>query len=348
MAAKYPDAFADALVAEYAAGESAAHIARKNDIGTNAVLYVLRRRGVPIRTMTEARLLAADRIAAAGLLRRVLTDDQEADAVSRYADGESGDSIATGWAVDPGVVVRAIKRAGAHIRTVREVRRYTLNEAAFDCDPPTPDASYFAGLLMADGCVSIRDRSRGGRCGEVIIRLAEPDRPILERFAAFLQSDAPIATTYPRAERRQPMCSVSVSSLPLALSLARYGIVPRKTYTAAAPGFLLDNRDWWRGCVDGDGWVHFATSHHRRKCDGGTSAYRRPVLGLCGTREIVSQFRDFAVRNGLPNNAVYQMSQFCWGVTFKAGSAAALMRVLYGGCTVALPRKHQVAIEAMA
>lgn len=132
----------------------------------------------------------------------------------------------------------------------------------------------------------------------------------------------------------KPTVKLSIASRHLADRLATYGIVPRKSKTARVIG-LENDRDFWRGAVDGDGWV---------KIDKG--GY--PKIGLVGSEAIVGQFRDF-FKTVCPEskaniNPVHSIFSLC--VTHH--QARKLVRTLYEGCTIALPRKWETARAILA
>ena len=221
-------------------------------------------------------------------------------------------------------------------RRVRYGRlRYKVNEGAFE-GPVTEEMAYFAGLLITDGYIFKNGNSRG-----VGIALQAGDAPIIERLRAFLSSTHPInryEVKSPKSDSVGTIARLTISSSRLADSLARFGIVPSKTRTAEAPASMLANRDWWRGTIDGDGMITFR---------GGRSASGRPVLCLVGTRQLVSQFLAFA--QGLsPTGATVRPMQSIWWVRINGPAAIAVIRALYEGCSVALPRKLELAQKAIA
>ena len=132
-------------------------------------------------------------------------------------------------------------------------------------------------MLMADGCVQQRPK----KSAEISLQLALKDAAHVKAFGSFLGTERPI-TNY--TGRDGVMVRMQVSSNRLAASLARFGVVPRKTYCAKVL-CIEKSVDFWRGMIDGDGWVSTVKRQQGRR--------PRPVIGLCGTGEIVNQFTDF-------------------------------------------------------
>lgn len=112
-----------------------------------------------------------------------------------------------------------------------------------------PDAVYWAGFLMADGCIS-RKSSR--------ITLVIIDKDHLKKYCQFLglpqtsiqKKGCPIKTTHSQ------QWVVKFAAPYLKLILATYGIIPNKSYEFIPP-IVPNNRlkDFPRGWVDGDGHI---------------------------------------------------------------------------------------------
>lgn len=216
-------------------------------------------------------------------------------------------------------------------------RKYQLNEAVFEEDTPSEQVAYFAGLLLADGCVHRH------KCGSYVVslRLHPEDRAIIERFRDFLESTHPIrerSNGLDVSGQLRRMCVFNANSVRLARSLERYGVVPGKTHTATAPSFLANNPHFWRGLVDGDGWVTLGPGRES------------PEVGFCGTRQVVYQFRDF-VATIVPSQSSPRQSsnsKINWRFALRGWRAVAVARVLYAGCSIALPRKLRAAQTMLA
>lgn len=232
-------------------------------------------------------------------------------------------------------ICRRLKAAGVTLRTKAERQfRLPCREDAFADAAGSEAAAYWAGFLMADGCVSTNG-GRGGR--HVILALSEVDRGHVEAFRAFLGSDHVIQEIPGRAcptGVSKPCCRLDVVSDRLASDLARYGIVPRKSKTAEAIG-LEDNRHFWRGVVDGDGNLRWSVRRNPQHTP-------RPALQLAGSLPLLTQFAAFAARvigaTGKPH-----VSHGCHGFALMSGKAAAMISHLYTDCTVALSRKWAIA-----
>jgi hypothetical protein len=246
----------------------------------------------------------------------------------RYEAGESSYDIAKSLGVYDTTVGRWLRKLGAPRRTLSEAKRnrHPLNENAFDII--TEQSAYWAGFLMADGCVH-----NGGR-GEpqaVKLSLKESDADHVRAFLGFLGSDLEPQCKAKRgghsADSREAV--VSVRSHRLVAALARFGVVARKTATAEVR-LLEGNRHFWRGMIDGDGSV-------------GWQRRRWPAIGLCGTEAVVEQFSGF-VRTLAPEcRANKNRDHSIWAIRLAGRHAFAVIERLYRDCGPALPRKRLIA-----
>lgn len=204
-------------------------------------------------------------------------------------------------------------RSAAYRRLHR--RRLSLNAAAFA--KITAESAYWAGFLMADGCVS---------GNQVKLELAHRDRGHVKAFRSFLSSEHPVSTT------RRYSVRLQVGSPQLVSDLAALGVLPRKSLTAVAHPRLAVDRDFWRGVVDGDGHIGV-----KRGC---------PELTLYGSQMLVSQFQDF-VHAIVETKATVRPCENIYRFMVSGWRARSVLRHLYEGAEIALPRKAALAGHLM-
>jgi len=129
----------------------------------------------------------------------------------------------------------------------------------------------------------------------------------------------------------------ALSSVHMARTLRAHGLGPRKSYTAIPAKVPLGlERHYWRGLVDGDGYVSL-------------DAHGRYRVGLYGTQAIVEGFYNFcmAVAPGVINSRPRRHKGTLW--SFSVGSkrgVQGLVRTLYTGPPV-LSRKQERATAAL-
>jgi hypothetical protein len=200
----------------------------------------------------------------------------------------------------------------------RPVARPTLPEDRFTREwIETEAGSWFLGLWTADGYLS-HDASMS-------LALKDHDAVHLAAAALGLRADRV------GLHKKLGQARIRVGVKWFLPRLAAIGIAPGpKTGCEHAPLGLEHNRQFWRGVVDGDGWVR----------------PKQRVLGLVtASPTLRDQFAEFvstaigctptfSVRS---EGTLYQMS-------LAGSNAAALASLLYAGSTFALPRKRAAAL----
>ena len=258
---------------------------------------------------------------------RKMSPAVRAAVVQEYADGASCRTLAERYNLDHSSVWSFLKRHG-QLRTYRESnRQLPVNEAAFSSI--TEASAYWAGFLMADGSVCVRQYS-----SYVSLSLSEKDGLHIEKFRDFLQSGHAIKTIAGKGfANSHPIQRFTVASRRLVEDLGRFGVIPNKTHTATA-SVLENDRHFWRGVVDGDGGLFYSTG--------------KPILVLVGAKPLMTQFCAF-VRSVVPSSkpSVRPMHAI-WNVKVSAKSAVLLADALYDGCTIALDRKLTLARDFRA
>lgn len=256
-----------------------------------------------------------------------LAVDQQEQVAKLYLEGSTGPDLAGRLGVGSDAVYAALRRRGVAIRGPELcARRYGFREDAFD--EVNESSSYWAGFLTADGC--LYQDCRGTWI--LAVELGAKDRAHLVKFLNFMESNKPIhrRTRLKFGRSTSTTCSVAFNSKRLVDALARWGVVPGKVDSFPT---LVRNRHFWRGMVDGDGWV---------RLEGAT-----PLVGLCGTPSIVREFIIF-VRQHEPGVKVHPQDRPKLSCTAVKGAAAVrILKALYGHSNVALDRKKARAEEIL-
>lgn len=178
----------------------------------------------------------------------------------------------------------------------------------------TEELAYWLGFILTDGNL----RRQGKRSWQLRFNINQGDREHLQRFLSFLQSDYPIYEY-----RATNSCAVTITSETLGELVLSYGITPRKSKTVMVDPRLAVNRHFWRGVLDGDGWL---------SKDG----YR---FSIAGTYDVCSKFSKF-MSLGLEPKARgdnFYVLETC------GKKVRIVAKTLYDGATIALPRKALLA-----
>lgn len=188
---------------------------------------------------------------------------------------------------------------------------------------------YWAGFLMADGYISDQPKRSRALCCELAIK----DVTHLYKMAAFL--GRPPSNIFMRERRAELRCPDDS----LADLIAGYGVVPRKTHVASAPGFASASVDFWRGVVDGDGHI----AMHKGKCvhlelESASIALAEQFCVWLYSIGIVISPSDYRHHTG------------CWRVDLWAAKALTAIRALYADShdDLALSRKRSIALSIIA
>ena len=100
------------------------------------------------------------------------------------------------------------------------------------------------------------------------------------------------------------MIGIGVKRYKWVLDIAKYGVVPNKTYTTYLPKLADDMMPHLlRGIIDGDGWI----------------SYKSTSIGLCGNIDLVTQVRDYlAKRLNVYCVKVMQTEPHLWMINWKS------------------------------
>jgi DNA-binding transcriptional regulator WhiA len=149
---------------------------------------------------------------------------------------------------------------------------HTINESVFGAI--TEESSYWIGFLMADGSV-FKEKTGNPR---IALTLAKYDHEHLVKFTKFLNCSYKILRKKTKAKGKIIIqYTLRFSSKHIAEVITKFGVVARKSLIAKVIG-LENNRHFWRGVVDGDGYIN-----NRNGQDG-------DKIILTGSYDLLKQF----------------------------------------------------------
>ena len=297
------------LITEYQHGIDAAKLASKYQISGSTVCTTLESHAVKRGTNSD--------------IFRKLSRSQEAEIITLYEQGLSASQIAGGYVIEDQTVYNILERHGVPRRSLSEAKIiYARNEHAFD-EIDTEAAAYWLGFIAADGNVSN---------GRLRIGLSTKDIGYLRKLARWLSPDRTIYTSMNSLGR--PVSTLEIGSQYLVEALSSYGIVPRKTYvmkqlpTIAHP-FL---RHLLRGYVDADGYISIRPT------------YGATVGVVSFNKEIVEEIQNRLIQElGVSRTSLIH-SGVAWHYRqYGTLQVRKIVSYLYGGATVYLDRKYQLA-----
>lgn len=225
--------------------------------------------------------------------------------------------------------IRGLWRAmGLSRKGQRRPTKWKADETVFDAAEIREEASYWVGFLLADGCVHVRP----GRSASISLALQKRDKAHVVRFARFVGLPAAVV------REGRSSWSMSFRSDPIANTLARYGVVPRKTLTAT-PAAVVSSRHFWRGVVDGDGCLSIRRALYAH------SISEVACLSLAGSIGTTSAFSEF-VSSNFPDCSArprFRKGSNCWVWSTSGRYAKLVVELLYADAAVALDRKSRKA-----
>ena len=177
--------------------------------------------------------------------------------IDAYLSGKSPRALGAEYGVADGTIANFLRRYSVVIRdSSRAKQKYSIDEHVYDTID-TQDKAYFLGLLMADG-----NSSSSSHC--IRLDLQERDKELVEKFRSLFKSNRPfiirpIKITDGYTCQAQVGCSITNKYV--AESLAKWGIIPNKTFITTFPE-ALDSQyysHFVRGLFDGDGSLSINT-----------------------------------------------------------------------------------------
>lgn len=257
----------------------------------------------------------------------VLGEETENSIKSMYIDGAPVSDIKRRFSIHDRVINRIVSKAGISLRPPRN-KHHSVNSLVFDS--LTPEAMYWLGFIFADGTIGSSDNL-------VRLEIGISDINHVAKFAAFLKTSCPVRTSWNQGSKLPGFrASVSVRSEHLHRRLKELGM-RKKIDGRIATKECAASPDFWRGIIDGDGWVGLWPDH-------GKPTAR---IGACGCRELMEQFLEFA-KGVLPNTKarVYDRTNICIA-QFDCRQARTLISAIYRRTGPALDRKVISAFEAI-
>lgn len=242
--------------------------------------------------------------------------------IDLYNQGKSQNYIEKHLKLTRKTIRELLKSAGVDYRNKSQqqhVNRNTIiNHNAFD--ELTPEALYWIGMIFTDGHIEQKKEA------SIDLTLHNNDIDHLYKFKEFLGTNREV-------KKGNGDCSrLRVNSKQLRDKLVDLGFTHNKSKNIVPHELLKHSRDFWRGCIDGDGGVYI----HKSKT--GTS----PNVFLCGTLETIFEFAIFCTSyigikekfpSKAPGNNFYRISYY-------GQDARKIATCLYKDATIYLQRKY--------
>lgn len=250
----------------------------------------------------------------------------EQDICKAYTDLKLGQyNIAKKFNITVGSLKSIFKRNNVKLRSHKEaIVKKNIDSLCFHSE--SKEAHYWAGFLMADGCV--HQPKRGSL--SLILTIQKTDINHLKKFKEFLKSDHKISVIKAKLKYiKNRLCfskdlvSLSIMNQSIVEWLILNGISQNKTFTAKASESLSSSIDFWRGCIDGDGYI---------------SKSGKPRIELVGSNPLITQFSDF-INTILNIKAKVSPKNSIYRVRYGGSIALKVIKLLYYEKCYGLDRK---------
>jgi len=264
---------------------------------------------------------------------RAFSTTVEPDICREYASGKTLSEIAQGYSCSRETIARCLRSNGVTVRSKGQGRRrYTCNHYFFDVIDSELKA-YWLGFLAADGSIIN---------GTIRLNLQYGDRQHIRLLLRDLGSDYPIRTRIQNGFRGS---CLAISSQPMLVALARFGVIPRKKRTLPWPDLpehIL--RSYFRGFFDANGsWGAKNTSK---------PMVQGPSFMLVGNKQFIQQCQKWLMERCSLRETKFKIQgrdRTSYTMTYRGNNQARrIASLLYDGATRFLARKHAVITTFLA
>lgn len=307
------------IISEYLSGKSSYQIAK--DYGfkcSKSVAKILRNNHIEIRSQKYSVSLKSIKFNGKEFDKILLMN---ADPLISLKD------IASELRRDPKIIKRKLKELNLY--DPLKYDKYLISKF----DPiDSEEKAYWLGFLAADGCISRK---------QLALQLAAKDIDHLIKFKSFIGVDYKISKVTTNLDGKLFIgYRYVISSHNFVNSLAKYGLVPRKSFTLQFTDKLSNEliRHYIRGLVDGDG------SFSVNKSD-------RLQFSLISSLEVCKEVQKHLIQNcNLNKTKLFEMcsgggEKYYYLVYCGSAQCTRISQYLYNNSTVFLDRKRAL-IEA--
>ena len=257
----------------YNSGLSMAKAGAHYNISSATVMAILNRNNVPKRTKGGVYAIP------------------EQEVITRYKNGESCQVIADSFKVTFHTISNILERN--NIARNNKYKNINLNENYFE-KIDSNDKAYFLGFMLTDGNVSLNENI-------IRLSLSSKDEEILNIFKEKTGNENKICI---REDEKHSERTFQLRSKKWKDDLAKYGVVPQKTFISEMPVLSTDMMPHLiRSMIDGDGWISF-NSHQ---------------IGFCGNEKTVNQLKEYLVKTlNVYDAKIIHASENLWQVTWAS------------------------------
>jgi len=246
----------------------------------------------------------------------------------RYKSGESSLVLSKEFGISPVAICGLLERRNIPRRPQYLARRKCyFDENVFDTI--TPEVAYWIGFIFADGSIF----EQKGKSPIVALALSDKDGEHVTKFKNFFKSSHKIINVRYNDYKHSTGKRFAINSRHLAERLKYFGW-NGKLMSIAQPE-LAFSPHFWRGVIDGDGWIGITKSNY-------------PRLELVGGYPLLSQFAKYT-HNIVPEwKGHIRPHKSIFVISFGGKMASKIIYLLYHNAPVALDRKYNASLNILA
>ncbi len=260
--------------------------------------------------------------------KRKITDIEKQEIISYYKSSPMTENqVAEHFNISNPSVIKILSNSNTPIWNKAQIFSPNLNEHYFD-NIDSEYKAYFLGLMITDGNIFDNYKSSNHQAN-VNLTLQEQDKYILEKFKQELKCNKKITSD------GRGCYQLSVMSNILKTGLAKYGVVPNKTFITEFP--QIDRALYphlLRGIFDGDGSVGFYARPNRK-------VHVKSIKLCSANKKFLKNIQDFLqTAINIPANKINQDKENLWSIGYGSkNSLEKLIHYLYDNATIYLTRK---------
>jgi hypothetical protein len=256
-----------------------------------------------------------------------------------YNDLKSINAVARKYNVDSGTIKsRLIKFKIKY----KPALKYNCDWDFFSKD--TEESFYWAGFIVADGCVKVRKSSHGygKEFYEMSIGLSIIDENHLDKFKQCLQSNHPVKNfkvkgrSYKGNQYSETYKSeITIVSKKICDDLLKFNVVPRKSLIYNYPEWIIGHpleNHFVRGYFDGDGSLYASKSKNKK-----TEQFHFNVLG---TENCLKNIKNFL--NLMESVSKIRKIKNIYSLDYGGNNLVKkICKILYENSSIFLKRKYE-------
>ncbi|MFE7817861.1 hypothetical protein ACFU1R_06610 [Priestia megaterium] len=251
--------------------------------------------------------------------KKTFRPEQVKQICEMYELGRSTAALAEVYGTTGNTIASILKENGIDVRPRGQVP--VLDNPNFFHEIDNEAKAYFLGFIIADGGVT----DTRGVYRTLSIMLKKDDKYILDALAQCLGVEPERVKISSRNE-----CYLKVNSLSLVADLAKYGVVPRKTYSSYLPSISKDLMPHLiRGIFDGDGSVFHSAGYLK--------------VAQYGSHKICDDIQKFLTETiGTEPRTVYDKTNHSFIQYWKKEDVEKIYNYMYSNATIYLERKKDI------